>query len=298
MKFFKVVIKSIFIAFLSFQTIKAQGCSDAGFCTISGNSPSFKLPWAMPKNHLKVGVFFGKADHSIYIWGNSLQYTREFNQKWSADVKINTLSQSGYITTSGFSDVFLSANYQVLPKLHLTFGAKLPLSDASKTKNGIPLPMDYQSSLGTFDLITGMGYSIEKIMLNLAIQQPLSQNNNAFFSDGVFSDMVSTNEFKRSGDILLRISYPFNVSEHFLITPSFLPIYHLSNDQYRNKAGELISIENSKGLTLNLSCYADYQFDKRNKLQLNMGFPVITRKIRPDGLTRAFVTSLEYTHSF
>ena len=70
--------------------------------------------------------------------------------------------------------------------------------------------MDYQSSLGTFDLIFGVGYQINKLQLVAAIQQPLTQNNNLFFAssypeDSPLREFQSTNKFIRSGDVMLRV---------------------------------------------------------------------------------------------
>ena len=53
---------------------------------------------------------------------------------------------------SGFQ-TFLNANYKASEKLKFTIGSKIPLSNANKTDNNLSLPMDYQASLGTLDLI-------------------------------------------------------------------------------------------------------------------------------------------------
>ena len=64
------------------------------------------------------------------------------------DVKLNTLAQSGNgISTFGVSDILANANYAVTSKFRLTLGAKIPLNAANKSLDGLPLPMDYQSSL-------------------------------------------------------------------------------------------------------------------------------------------------------
>ena len=43
--------------------------------------------------------------------------------------------------------------------------------------------MDFQSSLGTFDLILGIGFNISRFQVITALQQPLTQNDNAFIAD-------------------------------------------------------------------------------------------------------------------
>jgi hypothetical protein len=82
--------------------------------------------------------------------------------------------------------------------------------------------------------------------------------------------------------------------------PSILPIYHLSNDKYSEFTGntEVIrEIEGSDGLTLNLNLQSKLKLDN-SFITLNIGFPVLVRKVRPDGLTRALVLGLNYGYNF
>ena len=44
--------------------------------------------------------------------------------------------------------------------------------------------MYYQASLGTIDLIFGIGYEIKKFQFIAAIQQPITQNDNEFNATG------------------------------------------------------------------------------------------------------------------
>jgi hypothetical protein len=162
--------------------------------------------------------------------------------------------------------------------------------------------MDYQASLGTIDLIFGVGFQIKKIQLAAAIQQPITQNSNTFAPNTLstigFTEFQNTNQFKRSGDVLIRISYPFTLKERLMITPSLLPIYHLANDKYTDFTNIQREIIGSQGLTLNGNLYFDYKLNDKNTIQLNTGMPFIVRKSRPDGLTRSFIMNLEYRFNF
>lgn len=217
---------------------------------------------------------------------------------------MTTLAQSGNdVSTFGLSDIFLNANYQANKNLKFTLGAKVPLSDAGNSKNNLPLPMDYQSSLGTLDLIVGVGYEIKKIQLVAALQQPLTQNENQFLASqypasSALRGFLSTNKFQRSGDVLLRVSYPLMIHPKIRLTPSILPIYHLKNDRFTNQNNVELEINNSKGLTLNGNVYLDYEINRRNGLQLNVGVPFVVRTSRPDGLTRSFIANVEYRVKF
>lgn len=284
--------------------VQGQGCSDAGFCTVNSFKPNDMDANVEYNNELKLGISYGKADHSINILANYLEFRRQVNDKLGINTKLTTINQSGNgVSSFGFSDLFLSADYLLGANATITLGTKIPLSDGGKTKNNLPLPMDYQSSLGTFDLILGFGYVIKKFQLVLALQQPLTQNNNSFLSeiyqdDSELSKFQSTNNYKRSGDVLLRISYPIQLGNAFRLSLSMLPVYHLKNDRFTNINGIEQDIEGSAGLTLNANAFIDYQLNPANALQLNFGMPFITRDARPDGLTRHFIATLQYRIKF
>ena len=282
----------------------AQGCSDAGFCTIDSFKPHEHGSDGQVLNQFKVGLNYGAADYSINAIGTYLEYNRRFSDKLSVDAKLTALAQSGNdISVFGVSDLFLNGNYRITPRATVTAGFKIPFNDASREENGMPLPMDYQSSLGTFDLILGFGYQIQKLQLVVALQQPLTQNNNQFLAEeypisSPLSDFQSTNQFIRSGDLLLRASYPLNLGSKLILTPSLLPIYHLANDKFTDIDGIEQEIEGSQGLTFNWNLYFDYPLNDLQNLQLSVGAPFVVREARPDGLTRSFVANLEYRIRF
>lgn len=288
-----------------------QGCSDAGFCTLNSFKPAasahaehLENKTEQSRNQIKVGTSFGKADNSIIVLGNYIEYNRILNKKISLDAKVTTLLQNGNnISSFGFADAFLNANYTFSDNIKATVGCKIPFTKAAQTKDNLALPMDYQASLGTFDLILGLGYKFKNLQLVLALQQPLTQNDNAYLAklyptDSKLSQFQSTNKFKRSADILFRVAYPIKINNKFNITPSLLPIYHLTNDKYTNELNIENEIANSNGLTLNANIYFDYEFNSNQALQLNVGMPFVTRKTRPDGLTRSFIANLEYRFKF
>jgi len=231
-RFFATVF-TLFIVHIA----NGQGCSDAGFCTLNSFKPQEISDAAGPmQNQIKAGISFGGADNSISILSNHLEYSRQFGGKLSADLKLTSLSQSGNgISRFNLSDVYLTANYAASEMVRFTAGVKIPLNSANTEHDDIPLPMDYQSSLGTFDLLLGFGFAIQKLQLAVALQQPLTQNENVFIAANspaeVLQEFQSTNKFQRSGDVLLRLSYPLALGEKLTLTPSVLPIFHLANDK-------------------------------------------------------------------
>lgn len=294
---------SFFFLFLA-DNANGQGCSDAGLCTMDSFKPGHTEDTRKTSNRLKAGVFFGSADHSISVFGNYLEYSRQFGEKLGITAKITTLGQSGNdISVFGISDIFLNGDYALADNVRITLGAKIPLNSAGQSKDGLPLPMDYQSSLGTFDIVFGFGFGIEGFQIVAAMQQPLTHNENEFISglypaESKISEIQSTNEFKRSGDIMLRLSYPIDMGENLRLTPGILPIYHLANDKYTDASGNEKEITGSQGLTFNGNLYLDYAIDDTHTLQLNIAMPFLVRDARPDGLTRSFLANLEYILSF
>jgi hypothetical protein len=281
-----------------------QGCSDAGFCTLSNFKPNSIDTGSLFKNQFKAGISYGGADHSISIFGVHLEYNRELNKKLGINAKLTSISQSGNgISVFGVSDLFVNANYTAKDIGILTFGFKLPLKNGNTLKNGLPLPMDYQASLGSLDLILGISRDMNKVQLTFAIQQPLGQNQNQFIAtnypaNSPLRQFQTTNKFKRSADIMIRAAYPIPLNKLFKITPSLLPILHLGKDKFTDAQKVERVIDGSGGLTLNGAVHADYLIDTKHSLQFSLGIPFIVRKLRPDGLTRSFITSLEYRMNF
>jgi hypothetical protein len=301
---FKFILIATILFAIGASYSYGQGCSDAGFCTMNSFKPNNTDSTDVLNNQFKIGIFYGEADNSISVYGNYLEYNRQLSKKFGLDAKLTTIAQDGNgISVFGLSDIFLNANYKANEKVKLTLGAKIPLSDASNTRDNLPLPMDYQASLGTFDVIFGIGYEFKKIQVVAAIQQPLTQNNNQFIAtnypiNSELRTFQSTNKFERSGDILLRLSYPININSKLKLTPSILPIYHLTNDKYTDEFNVKKEIKGSQGLTLNGNAYLDYEINSKNIIQLNLGMPFIVRESRPDGLTRSFIANLEYRIKF
>ena len=294
----------IALYFLQINLSFGQGCSDAGFCTIHSFKPISTDSSGVLRNQFKIGTFLGNADNSISVYGGYFEYSKQLNSKFGLDTKLTTIAQTGNeISVFSLSDIFVNANYKATERLKFTFGAKIPLSQANKTKDNLPLPMDYQPSLGSFDLIFGVGYKIKKMQFVAAIQQPITQNDNRFLATNYpftakFRTFQSTNKFERAGDVLLRISHPLSINSKLKLTPTILPIYHLNNDKYVDEFDVKKEIIGSKGLTLNGNFYLDYNVAENRTIQFNFGMPLIVRDARPDGLTRGFIANLEYSIRF
>ena len=281
-----------------------QGCSDAGFCTMNNLKPQEHDSTALFSNQIKASISIGKADHNIIVISNSLEYNRELNEKLSLDFKVTSLSQNGNgVSVVGLSDFLFAGNYKISESISLTLGGKIPLDNSVNTHKGIPLSLDYQSSLGSYDVIAGVGIMLNGLQIVSAVQAPLIQNNNTyvpFIKPELFEDFSAEmifEDYTRSADVLLRFSYPLELGKKIILSPSLLPIYHLSNDKYTYLGSEQ-EIEGSKGLTFNVNAYFVYLVNNHHSIQFNVGAPLIVRDARPDGLTRNYIGTVEYRYRF
>jgi hypothetical protein len=286
----------------SYGSLSGQGCSDAGLCTLE----SFKHmeDSAKTANHtLQLGGGYGRADYQIAAYNAFVSYQLRLTEKWLFETRITFLTQDGNdISTSGVSDIFINANRN-LGDVRFGLGFKIPTNTANKSLDGLPLPMDYQSSLGTLDLLINMSYSLKRWSFFVGSQIPLTQNENAFYSelypeDSPLFNVQSTNGFTRKSDLLARISYTLSIGEKWLVVPSLLPIYHVSNDSFVNLDGNEQYIYGSKGLTLNGTLSLQFVPSEKQKWELVLASPFIVRDSRPDGLTRSVLFGVSYSFSF
>ena len=97
---------------------------------------------------------------------------------------------------------------------------------------------------------------------------------------------------------MLRISYNWKFSEKFSIRPGVPGIYHPDNDKYPDELKIRKKIPGSQGLTLNGNIFFNLEIGRSGEIEIALGTPAIVRKARPEGLTRSFVSLLEYKINF
>ncbi len=292
---------NVFYVFASYS----QGCSDAGFCSI-GNNPGNKDTSEVFKHKISTIFTNGIGDDKVFVSTPAIQYDYKINKNLAFQSKVAGNYANGNLASIfGLGDLYLAGIYKLEQKWNKSFmlGFKIPLNNANLKVNDLSLPMQYQSSLGTLDLLTGVTLSNDHWQFSTALQLPLSgANKNEFRTNLWDSVLISTypasNFFNRKGDVLLRFKYLFNISKKIKMNTGLLGIYHLGNDSYIDIIGNSIQISGSEGLTLNITGSMEYKLTKQITLGLSTGFPVIIRKIRPDGLTRAFVLSPEFVFHF
>ncbi len=286
----------------------AQGCSDAGFCTI-GHLKQLQAQ-DEAKRHQKISLFLpvGIGDESVFVFAPGIQYDNQINKKWALQAKLTANSANGNLgNATGLGDLFLSGTYSFPSKtkwnVSATVGTKLPLNKSDLNAAGKPLPMQYQSSLGTVDIISGISIANNKWQFAAGWQQPLTlQNQNQFlpvyWSTADANKYAPSRNFNRKGDFLARVAYLYQVNKKFSLNGGLLGIYHLGKDNYTNQNNQKVAIIGSDGVTLNVTLAAWYKINKQLQIGFTAGTPLLVRDVRPDGLTRKFVFSPEISWTF
>lgn len=277
----------------------AQGCSDAGFCSV-GNG--FKVTDVYLKNNFEVGAVYGIAEEDITVFSQYLSYTRNFSKSFGVNLKVTSSIANGDLgTNTNIGDAFVTGNYNFKSKSKskwsILMGVKIPFTSANDKIDGVSLPMAYQSSLGTFDFISGIGLSYKKWEFNIAYQLPLTKyNENTYFDVLLEADEFnSTNLFGRKSDGLFRAAYIIKTpNEKFTFKPNMLLIYHFGEDSFENSLGIRENIDNSEGTTLNANLIATYKINATSYLETSIASPLVIRSERPDGLSRLVTLGLAY----
>jgi hypothetical protein len=280
-----------------------QGCSDAGICSVG---QPFQNEEKTLKNSIEVSAIYGTGDADVTYFSPYISFTRRINERLALSSKVTFSSANGsFGTRATFGDAYLIGNYtfkEIKSKQwSALLGWKFPFTTSNLKINNFSLPLDYQSSLGTFDLFLGTNLNYKKWDFNAAVQIPVFNNNkNSYFSEYSASiDFPSTNLFERKSDALFRTTYTLKTAtKKFTFKPNVLFIYHLGEDTYENIFGQRETIEGSDGLTINGNIITSYQLNKQSNLELSLASPFVVRDVRPDGLTRGFVAAVSYRIAF
>jgi hypothetical protein len=305
---------------LSIYNASAQGCSDAGVCSIGGLKSDGKEENA----YVALNLQYGLGEQRVRIFTPQLEGVIKIKEKSSLQMKLPYMFAGGNLgAVNGIGDVTLVWNYKFYKykkwKFGLNTGVKIGVNPANKKTKVVdsnlialpyidPLsaPMPYQTSLGTHDLLIGIDAKYdEKWIFGIGFQMPLYQFNRNTFDTALARPQevekkayfTSAHLFRRP-DLVLRIDRRFKLNKKLTITTGVLPIYHLGHDRFTDSAGVSHAISGSKGLTLNLNGGLSYAPNDDFTFILRYASPVIVRKVRPDGLTRHYVSGLEIRYSF
>ncbi|ANQ51083.1 hypothetical protein MY04_3739 [Flammeovirga sp. MY04] len=303
MKIFYFRFYSLLVLFsivISTQTLKAQGCSDAGVCSIGPMTHNNTMADDASNGEIRVKPTYSLGEKQTHIIGLQLEADYNVNDKVYFQFVMPYIVSTGDLgTAAGLGDITLSLSVPVYKNDNVIAtvfgGTKIPLNDGNLSDNGKALPMAYQPSLGTFDALAGIAVNVNKFLFSAGYQHPLTQNNSTYVNPNqtAESKLLTTNGYERMPDLALRAEYKKTAEskDKWSWKAGLLGIYHIGEDSYVDpETNERINIENSSGLTLNITGGIVKTFDKYT-IGSDLGFPVMAREARPDGLTRTVALS-------
>ena len=323
--FFSTLCSAFFAVFvlLFAQNTHAQGCSDAGFCTMGAMKPnqSFNKKLDVRLQSIEISHGYGFTKFGTHIWATTLDANFSFNTKTAFQVKLPYMFTSGRLgDTHGVSDISLSLTRNVFNNEHyqigITIGTKIPTNQGNKANKdtGAPLPMYYQTSLGTYDLILGASLISRNWLFAVGYQQAMNANQNEFTRNLLASDDGSkaiipeakllyppANQILRGKDVMLRVERNFRFAR-FNFFVGMLPIYRLTKDtMVLPTTGKRVEVEGSDGLAFTMLMGMGYQFSTKSGVKFLYGtkqLDGISRITNPDGLSREWVMSVGYLYRF
>jgi len=312
-----VMKKLILFACISIASINvfSQGCSDAGFCTMGAMKPDqpYNKRIALKLRSMELSFYRGTTTLAPIVYVATADLNFSLNSRNSFQIKLpyQAVSGSGTLaTTSGMGDISLCYTRNMLRSdkfdINLSLGGKIPSNHSDKSIDGLPLPMYYQTSLGTYDIISGISLINRKWLFATGIQIPLNKNRNEFLWGNWSSSDIDADEIQeypksksllRGIDVMFRVERNFRFSK-FNFSIGLLPIYRITNDEITNAIGEREKPVGAHGLALSGISTVGYNFNVRSGIKLLVGHKIVQRKENPDGLTRELVTSITYNYRF
>ena len=297
-----------------------QGCSDAGFCTMGAMKPDqpFHINIPIKLRTMEVSFYRGTTTLSPIVYVGTLDMNFNIaDDKTFFQIKLPYQAVSGNLgSTSAMSDISLCVTRQILSRstfnYNVSVGAKIPSNDADLRDqvHDLPLPMYYQTSLGTYDIIGGFSMISRNWLFATGIQVPLNRNDNEFtwapwipvYNNGEGADYIreynGAYELKRGTDVMLRVERNFRFAR-INFSLGALPIYRITRDEVTVvSTGQRNKPDGTTGLALSAIATAGYSFNIHTGIKCLYGRKITQREFNPDGLTRHDVMTISYYHRF
>ncbi|MEO9965481.1 MAG: hypothetical protein ABJF11_06825 [Reichenbachiella sp.] len=313
----------ILTGLLDTRLVTAQGCSDAGFCTMGAMKPdqAYNKKVELKLRSIEVSYYYGESTTSPIINVANLDASFSITNNLGFQIKLPYQWVTGnFDNTSGMGDISLSLTQRVASNerfdINATIGMKIPSNDADKkdsgskrpASKGLSLPMYYQTSLGSYDFVAGGSMISSKWLVAAGVQMALTANNNNFWrgewfpptypSESYVMTYDNATKLKRGTDVMIRVERNFRFS-NYSFNIGLLPIYRITKDQIADRTtGEYQKLEGTTGLAMTLLSSFTYNFNVSNSIKLSYGRKFTDRKVNPDGLTRVQVFIVAYGFRF
>jgi hypothetical protein len=303
----------------------SQGCSDAGFCTMGAMRPDQNYKRGLDFKLRSVGVdqYRGKTVLTAVVYATTLDVNFGLSEKSNIHFKLPYMIITGNLTdnnglensptnVNGLGDIsisytrslFVNENFEIQG----TVGGKIPTNKSDKTLNGIPLPMYYQTSLGSYDVVLGGSLISSKWLLAVGYQQALTRNSNAFswndWQEPVYPDFDYIRQHDIAADLLRGVDLMTRIERNFRfynfnVYAGLLGIFRVTKDEILDRStNERVRLDGTTGDAITFLFGGGYQFNVSSSIKFTGGIKITDRKLNPDGLTRDNVVSLSYHYVF
>lgn len=244
---------------------------------------------------VEINQYRGKTTLTPVVWVTTLDVTIGINTRNLIHIKLPYQRITGSLTdlqynkpVGGPGDISLSFTRNLLNTqkydINATLGGKIPSNKADiESANGADYHMYYQTSLGTYDLVTGISLISKKWLLATGYQVPvIHQNKNDFrwdewsdYGSRAYIEMYNKHpagtELKRGSDVMLRVERNFRFS-NYSFNIGALPIYRITPDKaYDPVLDKTEIIEGTTGLAMSAVAGATYHFDINSSIKLLYG---------------------------
>jgi hypothetical protein len=259
---------------------------------------------------IEVSFYRGTTPLTPIIYVATADLNFSLNSRTSFQIKLPFQAVRGQLArTSGVGDISLCVTRTLVSNekfdVNFSIGGKIPSNNSSKDVDGLPLPMYYQTSLGTYDFITGISVISRKWLFATGIQHPFNKNGNQFLweawqgtsEEDYINRYNQSKELKRGTDIMLRVERNWRFSR-LNFSLGILPIYRINNDEISLANGTRVKPQGAKGLALSGIFTAGYSFNVKSGIKFLAGHRIVQRDTNPDGLTREFVSTLGCYYRF
>lgn len=267
---------------------------------------------------VEVSYYQGKTTLSPIVRVLGIDATVGIGENMTFQLKLPYQMVSGsFSNTAGLGDISLSLTKRLIDTDNFDFsatvGGKIPSNKSDLTSNGkkiegsegLVLPMYYQTSLGSYDLVAGASLLSSKWLFATGIQMALSANDNTFrqsewvpiypSEDYVRSYPLAT-RLKRGTDIMFRAERNFRFTR-YSFNAGLLAICRVNKDRIEAVNG-YYKVAGTTGWAITFLAGFNYNININSAVKVSYGKKLTDREVNPDGLTRHSVMTIGYLFRF
>lgn len=320
MKYLSAICLSAAFCLATNGVVRAQGDSDPGMSTLGAmrTTPDVMIAedeFENDKVHFSIGHTFATGASDIKYNITHAEVRVPVQRFGYFDVKLPFQATSGNLANIGnLGDLFVTYTQVIRPEYmmdweyQITGGTRIGLSTADRQDIHIrSLPMDYQSSLGSTDIIVGAHAKYKQYFVtSVGYQQPVFRyNENGYDRRAVNNDLIYSGtdyeisrKLYRYGDVMARVEGMYATKSAGIAAGPLL-FYHLHNDLYTDRLGREVEIE-SAGFTANAVGNIFLRFGRYAQIKVDVtgSVPLIRRDHAPDGLRRDWMIMPRFTYFF